>query len=53
MREHGATPATIAVLGGVPHVGLTAEQLRRIAVGCARPCRAHLRGGGEAGEGQL
>ena len=26
-------PATIAVLGGVPHVGLTAEQLQRIAEG--------------------
>ena len=29
----GAVPATIAVLGGVPHVGLTAEQLQRIAEG--------------------
>ncbi len=47
MREHGATPATIAVLGGVPHVGLTAEQLRRVAVGCGlavRTCRV-LAGG--------
>jgi len=24
-------PATVAVLDGVPHVGLTAEQLQRIA----------------------
>ena len=26
-------PATVAVLGGVPHVGLSAEQLQRIAEG--------------------
>lgn len=26
MRTHGAVPATIAVLGGVPHVGLTPAQ---------------------------
>ena len=31
--EGGAVPATVAVLGGVPHVGLTAEQLQRIAEG--------------------
>jgi pseudouridine-5'-phosphate glycosidase len=27
----GAVPATIAVLGGVPHVGLTQQQLEHIA----------------------
>ena len=27
VRAHGAVPATIAVLGGVPHVGLDGEQL--------------------------
>lgn len=31
VRQHGATPATIAVLGGVPHVGLTDAQLEHIA----------------------
>lgn len=33
VRAHGAVPATIAVLGGVPHVGLTAAQLERLARG--------------------
>ena len=33
VRKNGATPATVAVLGGVPHIGLTPEQLRRIAAG--------------------
>jgi pseudouridine-5'-phosphate glycosidase len=31
VRRHGALPATIAVLDGVPHVGLTPDQLERIA----------------------
>ena len=31
VREHGATPATIAILGGVVHIGLTDEQLVAIA----------------------
>jgi pseudouridine-5'-phosphate glycosidase len=31
VREEGAVPATIAVLDGVPHVGLEADQLERIA----------------------
>ncbi|QEL13922.1 pseudouridine-5'-phosphate glycosidase [Limnoglobus roseus] len=31
IREQGAVPATIAVLGGVPTVGLTAAQLEEIA----------------------
>ena len=31
VRQHGAVPATIAVLHGVPHVGLTAQQLELIA----------------------
>ncbi|KAL4459061.1 hypothetical protein ABPG75_013926 [Micractinium tetrahymenae] len=31
VRAHGATPATIAVLGGVPHVGLTPSQLESLA----------------------
>jgi pseudouridine-5'-phosphate glycosidase len=31
VREHGATPATIAVLDGVVHIGLTDEQLVAIA----------------------
>lgn len=31
VRAHGATPATIAVLGGTPHVGLTAPQLESLA----------------------
>src|SRR3954470_14759091 len=30
VRAGGAVPATIAVLDGVPHVGLTAEQLDRV-----------------------
>ncbi|CAA9291515.1 MAG: Indigoidine synthase A-like protein, uncharacterized enzyme involved in pigment biosynthesis [uncultured Chloroflexi bacterium] len=31
VREEGATPATVAVLGGVPCIGLDDEQLRRVA----------------------
>lgn len=31
VRAHGAVPATIAILGGVPHVGLTPAQLERLA----------------------
>ena len=34
VRDNGATPATIAVLDGDSHIGLTAEQLHRIASGC-------------------
>src|SRR3712207_9307855 len=30
VRRGGAVPATIAVLDGVPHVGLTAEQVDRV-----------------------
>ncbi|KAG7669612.1 hypothetical protein Ndes2437B_g05795 [Nannochloris sp. 'desiccata'] len=33
VRSNGAVPATIAILGGVPHIGLTASQLERIARG--------------------
>ena len=39
VRAGGAVPATIAVLDGVPHVGLTAEQLDRV---CADPDLAKL-----------
>ena len=31
LRDAGVTPATIAVLDGVPHIGLDAEGVRRIA----------------------
>ena len=31
VREHGAVPATIAILDGVPHIGLTDEQLHSLA----------------------
>ncbi|MDM4762364.1 pseudouridine-5'-phosphate glycosidase [Galbitalea sp. SE-J8] len=31
LREQGVTPATIAILDGVPHVGLDADGVRRIA----------------------
>ena len=31
VREHGATPATIAILDGVAHIGLTDDQLVAIA----------------------
>ena len=31
VRAHGAVPATIAVLAGTPHVGLTPPQLERLA----------------------
>ena len=31
LRDKGVTPATIAVLDGVPHIGLDAEGVRRIA----------------------
>lgn len=33
VRAHGAVPATIAVLAGVPHVGLTPAQLQALARG--------------------
>ena len=39
VRAGGAVPATVAVLDGVPHVGLTAEQLDRV---CADPDLAKL-----------
>ncbi|KAM0925615.1 hypothetical protein ACQ4PT_004070 [Festuca glaucescens] len=32
VRENGAVPATIAILDGVPHVGLNSEQLKRLAI---------------------
>lgn len=31
VRSRGAVPATVAVLGGRPHVGLSADQLQHIA----------------------
>ena len=31
LRQQGVVPATVAVLGGVPHVGLTDAQLQRLA----------------------
>ncbi len=31
VREQGATPATIAILGGAPHIGLTDEELELLA----------------------
>ena len=31
VRRHGATPATIGILDGVVHIGLTADQLERLA----------------------
>ena len=39
VRAGGAVPATIAVLDGAPHVGLTADQLDRV---CADPDLAKL-----------
>ncbi|MEU2347914.1 pseudouridine-5'-phosphate glycosidase [Modestobacter sp. NPDC049651] len=39
VRRGGAVPATIAVLDGVPHVGLTPEQVDRV---CADPDLAKL-----------
>jgi pseudouridine-5'-phosphate glycosidase len=39
VRDGGAVPATIAVLDGVPHVGLTAAQVDRV---CADPDLAKL-----------
>ena len=39
VRSGGAVPATIAVLDGVPHIGLTAEQADRV---CADPDLAKL-----------
>ncbi|VAH86996.1 unnamed protein product [Triticum turgidum subsp. durum] len=32
VRENGAVPATIAILNGVPHVGLNSEQLKNLAI---------------------
>ena len=34
VRQHGATPATIAILGGVPHIGLTDAELVSLASRC-------------------
>ena len=34
VRQHGATPATIAILGGVPHIGLTDAELESLASRC-------------------
>ena len=34
MRQHGATPATIAILGGLPHSGLTGPELELLASRC-------------------
>ena len=31
VRAHGAVPATVAILDGVARVGLTADELRRVA----------------------
>ena len=31
VRHYGATPATIAILGGVPYIGLTDEELELLA----------------------
>ncbi|MCE1179143.1 MAG: pseudouridine-5'-phosphate glycosidase [Micrococcales bacterium] len=31
LRDGGATPATIAILGGVPHIGLDEDELRLLA----------------------
>ena len=33
VREYGAVPATVAIIGGMPHVGLSRELLERIARG--------------------
>ncbi len=33
VRSHGAVPATIAVLDGVPHIGLTGGELDRVCAG--------------------
>ncbi|EER93057.2 hypothetical protein BDA96_01G004200 [Sorghum bicolor] len=32
VRDNGAIPATVAILDGVPHVGLNSEQLKRLAI---------------------
>ena len=34
VRHHGATPATIAIIGGVPHIGLTSAELELLASRC-------------------
>ena len=36
VRAHGGVPATVAVLAGVPHVGLRDEQLQALASRCGR-----------------
>lgn len=36
VRANGATPATIAIIQGVPHVGLTQEELHLIAEECVQ-----------------
>lgn len=44
VREAGAVPATIAILGGVPTVGLSAEQIEHLATqGPARVAKASSR----------
>ena len=44
IRAHGATPATIAVMGGHIHIGLTAAELERLAqaTGVMKVSRADL-----------
>ena len=41
MRQHGATPATIAILGGVAHIGLTGAELELLASRCPYPALLH------------
>ena len=42
VRENGATPATIALIDGVAHIGLTDEQLIAIANRDDEIGRAHV-----------
>ncbi|CAL5228111.1 g11186 [Coccomyxa viridis] len=43
VRQHGATPATIAILGGVPHIGLTDSELESLASRGLNVCKTSRR----------
>jgi pseudouridine-5'-phosphate glycosidase len=43
VADGGAVPATIAVLDGVPHIGLEAEQLERLAAGAEHALKLSAR----------
>jgi pseudouridine-5'-phosphate glycosidase len=49
LRSRGVTPATVAVIDGVPTIGLAGDQLDRLGAGAAGAARAGGGAGGGAG----